>query len=57
MSIVKEKAKRLIETDDWEDIMYKIYVRESIEQGLADIKNNKFLTEKEVKKRLSKWLN
>jgi hypothetical protein len=37
---VKEKAKRLIETlpDDvtWEDLMHEIYVRQSIEAGLAD---------------------
>jgi hypothetical protein len=37
---IKEEARRLIENlpDDstWEDLMYQIYVRESIEAGLAD---------------------
>lgn len=37
---IKEEARRLIENlpDDstWEDLMYQIYVRESIESGLAD---------------------
>jgi len=37
---IKEEARRLIENlpDDatWEDLMYQIYVRTSIEAGLAD---------------------
>ncbi len=37
---IKEEARRLIESlpDDstWEDLMYQIYIRESIEAGLAD---------------------
>ena len=37
---IKEEARRLIENlpDDstWEDLMYQIYVRETIEAGLAD---------------------
>ncbi|MDX6574993.1 MAG: hypothetical protein QOE96_946 [Blastocatellia bacterium] len=38
---IKEEARRLVENlpDDstWEDLMYQIYVRETIESGLADI--------------------
>ncbi len=37
---VKEEARKLIEKlpDDmsWDDLMHQIYVRQSIEQGLAD---------------------
>ena len=37
---IKEEARRLVEAlpDDstWEDLMYQIYVRETIESGLAD---------------------
>ena len=37
---IKEEARRLIDTlpDDstWEDLMYRIYVRETIEASLAD---------------------
>ena len=37
---IKEEARRLVEAlpDDstWEDLMYQIYVRETIEFGLAD---------------------
>lgn len=39
-STVKERARRLIESlpDDatWDDPMYAIYVRQSVEEGLAD---------------------
>jgi predicted transcriptional regulator len=37
---IKEEAHRLVESlpDDstWEDLMYQIYVRETVEKGLAD---------------------
>jgi predicted transcriptional regulator len=37
---IKEEARRLVEAlpDDstWEDLMYEIYVRETVESGLAD---------------------
>ncbi len=37
---IKEEARRLIEAlpDDstWEDLMYRIYVRQAIEAGLGD---------------------
>ena len=60
MSFTKEEALKIIdnmsETDDWEDMMYKIYVRESIENGLEDINNGRVLNEEQVKKRLNKWL-
>jgi len=61
MSLVKEEAKKIIdnlsENDGWEEIMYKIYVRESIEHGLDDLKKDRILTEEQVKKRLNKWLS
>jgi hypothetical protein len=37
---LKEEAKRLIDSlpslSSWEQLMYQIYVREAIENGLAD---------------------
>ncbi len=37
---IREEARRLIENlpdnSTWEDLMYQIYVRETIEAGLAD---------------------
>ena len=42
---IKETAHQLVENlpDDgtWEDLMYQIYVREVIEQGLEDSRNNR----------------
>jgi hypothetical protein len=42
---VKEEAKRLIERlpEDmtWDDLMHEIYVRQSIEAGLADSQSGK----------------
>ncbi|HBD94210.1 MAG: hypothetical protein A2015_10095 [Spirochaetes bacterium GWF1_31_7] len=61
MSAVKEEARKILdnlsENDDWEDIMYSFYVRESIEHGLEDIQNGNLLTENQMDERLSKWLN
>lgn len=37
---IKEEAKRLVESlpedSTWDDLMYEIYVRQTIEAGLAD---------------------
>ena len=39
---LKEEAKKLIdqlpEGSTWDDLMYEIYVRQSVESGLADSK-------------------
>jgi hypothetical protein len=44
---IKEEAKRLLEAlpDDltWDDLMHEIYVRQSIEAGLADSEAGKSL--------------
>ena len=38
-----------------EDIQYHTYVRQKIEQGLADIEAGRVLSHQEVQQRLSKW--
>jgi hypothetical protein len=52
---IKEEAKRLLERlpDDltWDQLMHEIYVRQSIEAGLADSKAGKALDVKEVRER------
>ncbi len=52
---VREEAKRLVEQlpDDatWEDLMYKIYVIQSIQAGLKDIEEGKVVSHEEVKRR------
>ncbi|HEX8172980.1 MAG TPA: hypothetical protein VF824_20775 [Thermoanaerobaculia bacterium] len=39
-----------------EDIQYHIYVRQKIEQGVADAEAGRVLTHAEVQQRLAKWL-
>jgi predicted transcriptional regulator len=52
---IKQVARQLIDSlpDDaiWEDLMYKIYVQESIEAGTADIKAGRVYTTEEVRER------
>jgi len=52
---IKEEAKRLLEKlpDDltWDDLMHEIYVRQSIEAGLADSQAGKSVDVAEVRER------
>lgn len=52
---VKQEAKRIIEelAEDatWDDLMYRIYVRQAIESGLQDSEANRTLDVKEVRTR------
>lgn len=57
MIAVKEQAINLIkdlpENATWEDIMYKLYVREKIEKALNEAENDEnFVSHEEAKKRL-----
>ena len=60
MSTAKEEVRRILDRipDDasFEDIQYHIYVREKIERGLKDIKEDKVLNQEDVEHRMSKWL-
>ena len=53
---VRKEAQRLVEQlpDDatWEDLIYQIYVRQSIEAGLADCEAGRLVSVVEVKRRL-----
>ena len=52
---VKEEARRLVENlpEDvtWDDLMYQIYVRQTIEAGLADSEADRVIELKDVRKR------
>ncbi len=52
---IKQEAQKMIENlpEDisWDDIMYEIYVRQSIKKGLEDSEKNKTLSVAEVRKR------
>jgi hypothetical protein len=50
---VKQKAQKLIENlpenSSWDDLMYEIYVRQSIESGLSDSEAERVISVEEVK--------
>ena len=51
---IKKDATQLIENlhenSSWDDLMYKIYVRQSIDTGLLDSQNGKTVDVKDVRK-------
>lgn len=55
MPKLKEEAQHLIEhlpeTATWEDLMYRIYVREAIEAGLADSEAGRVIEVGELRER------
>jgi predicted transcriptional regulator len=56
MTDVKEQAINLIkdlpENVTWNDIMYKLYVREKIEKAIEEADKGNLIPHEEVKKRL-----
>lgn len=54
MSIVKEQAKKLVNklSDEvtWDDIMYEIYVRKKIEEGLQAADEGRLISHDFLKK-------
>lgn len=52
---VKDQAYRLVESlpdsATWEDLMYRIYVRQAIEAGIKDSDEGRTVDIKEVRKR------
>jgi hypothetical protein len=53
---VRDEARRLIDQlpDDatWDDLLYQIYVRQSVEAGLEDIRAGRLVPVDEVRRRL-----
>ena len=56
MGSVRDEAKKIIADlpDDasWEDLMYRIYVRKKIADGVRDADEGRLIPHEEVKKRL-----
>lgn len=61
MLSVKEEIIKLVkdlpEETTLEEIMYKIYVRAQIEEGLNELDKGKGISHEEAMERISKWLN
>ena len=53
---VRDEARRLVDQlpndATWEDLLYQIYVRQSIEAGLEDCRQGRLVPVAEVRKRL-----
>lgn len=60
MQTAKEEVRGLLdqlpEDATLEDIQYHIYVCQKIERGLKDVREGRVISQKEVEKRMSKWL-
>jgi len=56
----KTQAREIIEalpdSASWEDMMYEFYVREAIEEGLADVESGRSVPQAEVHMRLRELL-
>ena len=53
---IKDQARHLVEklSEDasWDDVMYQVYVRQSIEAGLKDCREGRTVSTEEVRRRL-----
>ena len=60
MGNAKREALALIQqlpdNSSLEDIQYHLYVREKVKHGLSDLKSKQTLSQKEVERRMKKWL-
>ncbi|MDE0449907.1 MAG: hypothetical protein OXH96_24845 [Spirochaetaceae bacterium] len=56
MSSVKEAARDVIERlrDDasWDDLMYELYVKQKIEQGIADVEAQRVIPHERIRAEL-----
>lgn len=48
---MNELLDELPEDGNWNDVMYKIYVRQSIEQGLKDVEKGRVISHEDLKKK------
>ena len=55
--VVQDLLKKVPDDSSFEDIQYHIYVRQKIEHGVRDVREGRVLTQKEVERRMSKWLS
>lgn len=53
---VQELLQELPDDATLEDIQYRIYVKQKIAQGLADVRAGRVVSHEEVEKRFARWL-
>lgn len=61
MSVIKDEARKLLENlpeeVSWDDVMYELYVRKKIDEGIQAADEGKLISHDEVKKRFLKYDN
>jgi hypothetical protein len=60
MSVKNDVIRYIQELPDnvtMEDILYKLYVRAKIEEGIKELDEGKGISHEEAMQRISKWLN
>ncbi len=53
---IQEMLDKIPDDATFEDIQYLIYVRQKIERGLEDIEKGRGISQQEIERRMSKWL-
>jgi predicted transcriptional regulator len=60
MATIKQSLREFVETlpDDvsWEEVQRRLYVRQQIERGLADVAAGRVVDSAEAERRMSRWL-
>ncbi len=55
----KKDAERILsslaDSENFEEILYQMYVRKKVEQGLADIKNGNIVSDEEMAQFWHRW--
>jgi hypothetical protein len=54
---VREILDQLPEDASYEEIQYRIYVREKVEKSRQAIREGRVLSQEEVERRMTKWLD
>ena len=57
MSAIEETVGQLPDEATLDVIQYRLYVRQKIEQGLADVAAGRVISHDEVKQRVQNWLS
>ncbi len=55
--IVEEILEQLPDNTTLEEVQYRLFIRQKIEQGLADVDAGNVVSHEEAKQRMQKWLS
>lgn len=60
MKSAKQEVREILDQvpDDatLEEIQYRIYVRQTVDRGLEDVKSGKTVSQQEMESRMARWL-